>query len=129
MREFRRIGMKVMKHMARLLIEEGRPKDARRCLARLIPYQPTSPKAYRRYLKTFLPARMPPTTSSTKDSEACLHLEWHQRQIRDRQASGSSSRFTTATHPSMPLCGAFSIRLLPISETSSSTPVLPSTTP
>ncbi len=69
-REFRRMRMKVMKHMARVLMEQGRPKDARRCLARLIHYQPTSPKAYRRYLKTFLPARMPPTTSSTKDSEA-----------------------------------------------------------
>ncbi len=69
-REFRRMRMKVMKHMARLLIEEGRPKDARRCLARLIHYQPTSPKAYRRYLKTFLPTRIPPTTSSTEDSEA-----------------------------------------------------------
>jgi glycosyltransferase involved in cell wall biosynthesis len=65
-REFRRMRMKVMKHMARLLMEEGRPKDARRCLARVIHYQPTSPKAYRRYLKTFLPARMPPTTSSTE---------------------------------------------------------------
>jgi len=66
-REFRQSRMKVMKHMARMLLEEGRAKDARRCLARVIHYQPTSPKAYRRYLKTFLPARMPHTT---KDSEA-----------------------------------------------------------
>src|SRR5579864_1899139 len=43
-REFRIKRMKVMKHMARVLMEQGRPEDARRCLARLIHYQPTSPK-------------------------------------------------------------------------------------
>jgi glycosyltransferase involved in cell wall biosynthesis len=69
-RECQRKRMKVMKHMARVLMEQGRPKDARRCLARLIHYQPTSPKAYRRYLKTFLPTRMMHPTSSTEDSEA-----------------------------------------------------------
>lgn len=69
-REFRRMRMKVMKHTARILMEDGRPKDARRCLARVIHYQPTSPKAYRRYLKTFLPTRMMHTASSTEDSEA-----------------------------------------------------------
>ena len=69
-RESQRRRMKVMKHMARVLMEQGRPKDARRCLARLIHYQPTSPKAYRRYLKTFLPTRMLHPTSSTEDSEA-----------------------------------------------------------
>ena len=69
-RESQRKRMKVMKHMARVLIEQGRLKDARRCLARLIHYQPTSPKAYRRYLKTFLPTRMMHPTSSTDDSEA-----------------------------------------------------------
>ena len=69
-REFRRMRMKVMKHTARILMEEGRPKDARRCLARVIHYQPTSPKAYRRYLKTFLPTRMMHAASSTEDSEA-----------------------------------------------------------
>lgn len=62
-REFRRQRMKVMRHMARILIEEGRPSDARRCLARVIYYQPASPKAYRRYLRTFLPARTPRATS------------------------------------------------------------------
>ena len=69
-REFRRLRMKVMRHMARTLMEEGRPKDARRCLARLIYYQPASPKAYRRYLKTFLPARSPLATSRTGDGKA-----------------------------------------------------------
>jgi len=69
-REFRRSRIKVMRHMARTLIEEGRPKDARRCLARLIYYQPASAKAYRRYLKTFLPARSPLAASRTGDGKA-----------------------------------------------------------
>ena len=75
-REFRRKRMKVMKHMARVLIEEGRIRDARRCLARVIHYQPTSLKAYRRYLRTFIPRRprlsthTPHTASSAEDSEA-----------------------------------------------------------
>ncbi len=69
-KEFRRKRMKVMTHMARLLMEEGRPSDARRCLARVIYYQPRSLKAYRRYLRTFLPMRTPRATSSTEDSEA-----------------------------------------------------------
>jgi glycosyltransferase involved in cell wall biosynthesis len=69
-REFRRMRMKVMRHMARTLMEEGRPKDARRCLARVIYYQPASPKSYRRYLKTFFPARSPLATSRTGDGEA-----------------------------------------------------------
>ncbi len=69
-REFRRKRVKVMRHMGRVLLEEGRTSDARRCLARVIYYQPASPKAYRRYLKTFLPARTPRATSSTEDSEA-----------------------------------------------------------
>jgi glycosyltransferase involved in cell wall biosynthesis len=81
-REFRIKRMKVMKHMARVLLEEGRIRDARRCLARVIHYQPTSVKAYRRYLRTFIPRRMhlprrthlstttPQTASRAKDSEA-----------------------------------------------------------
>jgi glycosyltransferase involved in cell wall biosynthesis len=69
-REFRRSRVKVMRHMARVLIEEGRPRDARRCLARVIYYQPASPKAYRRYLKTFSPARISRATTSTKDEGA-----------------------------------------------------------
>jgi glycosyltransferase involved in cell wall biosynthesis len=69
-REFRHNRMKLMKHMANLLTQEGRPRDARRCLARVIYYQPTSPKAYRRYLQTFLPARPPRPTSHPEDSEA-----------------------------------------------------------
>ena len=68
-REFRRARMKVMKHTARLLMEEGRPKDARRCLARVIYYQPASLKAYRRYLKTFLPMRTLRETPNTEDSK------------------------------------------------------------
>jgi glycosyltransferase involved in cell wall biosynthesis len=75
-REFRRKRMKVMKHMARVLIEEGRIRDARRCLARVIHYQPTSLKAYRRYLRTFIrrrppiPTRTPHGASRAEDSEA-----------------------------------------------------------
>jgi len=68
-KEFRRKRMKVMKHMARLLLAEGRIHDARRCLARVIHYQPTSIKAYRRYLRTFIPRRLPPA-SRAEDSEA-----------------------------------------------------------
>lgn len=68
-REYHLLRVKVMRHMARLLMEEGRPKDARRCLARVIYYQPTSPKAYRRYLQTFFP-RWPRATSSTSSEEA-----------------------------------------------------------
>ena len=68
-REFRRKRMKVMKHMARILLEEGRIRDARRCLARVIHYQPTSLKAYRRYLRTLVPMGTP-HTASTEDSEA-----------------------------------------------------------
>jgi glycosyltransferase involved in cell wall biosynthesis len=64
-REFRHNRMKLMKHMANLLTREGRPRDARRCLARVIYYQPTSSKAWRRYLQTFLPARAPRQTSHT----------------------------------------------------------------
>jgi len=56
-REFRRERVKVMRHMARTLIEEGRPRDARKCLARVMHYEPLSPKAYRRYLKTFFSSR------------------------------------------------------------------------
>ncbi len=67
-REFRRNRLKLMIHMAHVLTQEGRPKDARRCLARVIHYQPTSPKAYRRYLKTFLPARAPRQTSRTDEA-------------------------------------------------------------
>ena len=69
-REFRLKRIKVMQHMARVLMEEGRRRDARRCLARVIYYQPASPKAYRRYLKTFLPARLPRATSHMGDGKA-----------------------------------------------------------
>lgn len=66
-REYRRSRVKVMKHMARMLMQEGRRADARKCLSRVIYYQPASPKAYRRYLKTFFPVRMPRTSSSTEN--------------------------------------------------------------
>ena len=69
-RGYRQARMKVMKHTARILMEEGRPRDARRCLARVIAYQPASPKAYRRYLRTFLPVRAIRATSNSEDSEA-----------------------------------------------------------
>lgn len=69
-REFRAKRMKVMKHLARVLAEEGRVRDARRCLARVVHYQPTSLKAYRRYLRSFLSMRMLQPASSTEDNEA-----------------------------------------------------------
>jgi glycosyltransferase involved in cell wall biosynthesis len=67
---FRRSRVKVLRHLGRVLIEEGRPDDARRCLARVIHYQPASPMAYRRYLRTFLPMRSRRAASNTEDSEA-----------------------------------------------------------
>jgi hypothetical protein len=67
-REFRAKRVKVMRHMARVLIEEGRIREARRCLARVIRYQPTSLKAYRRYLQTFITTRA--LASRAEDSEA-----------------------------------------------------------
>jgi hypothetical protein len=69
-REFRAKRVKVMMHMARMLIEEGRVREARRCLARVIHYQPTSLKAYRRYLRTFISMRVPHGASRAEDSEA-----------------------------------------------------------
>jgi hypothetical protein len=67
-REFRAKRVKVMRHMARVLIEEGRIGEARRCLARVIHYQPTSLKAYRRYLQTFITTRA--LASRAEDNEA-----------------------------------------------------------
>ncbi len=69
-REYRRSRVKVMKHQAHIMMQEGRRADARKCLARVIYYEPASPKAYRRYLRTFLPVRAMRATSNTEDSEA-----------------------------------------------------------
>jgi len=54
---FRRSRVKVLRHLGHILIDEGRPEDARRCLARLLHYEPASPKAYYRYFKTFVTPR------------------------------------------------------------------------
>jgi glycosyltransferase involved in cell wall biosynthesis len=62
---FRRSRIKVMRHLGHVLIDEGRPEDARRCLARLLHYEPASPKAYYRYLKTFIAPRTTRASSST----------------------------------------------------------------
>ena len=62
---FRRSRVKVLRHLGHILIEEGRPEDARRCLARVLHYQPASPKAYYRYLKTFISPRGARASSST----------------------------------------------------------------
>jgi glycosyltransferase involved in cell wall biosynthesis len=70
LREYRRSRVKVMKHMARILMQERRRADARKCLSRVIYYEPASPKAYRRYLRTFLPMRSRRAASNTEDSEA-----------------------------------------------------------
>jgi glycosyltransferase involved in cell wall biosynthesis len=67
---FRRSRVKVLRHLGHILIDEGRPEDARRCLARVIHYQPASPKAYRRYLSTFWPMRAPRASSNTEDNDA-----------------------------------------------------------
>ena len=69
-REFRRKRLKLMIHMAHVLTVQGRPKEARRCLARVIHYKPASLKHYRRYLKTFLPMRAPRAASRAEDSKA-----------------------------------------------------------
>jgi hypothetical protein len=55
---FRRSRVKVLRHLGHVLIDQGRPDDARRCLARVLHYQPASPKAYYRYLKTFIAPRV-----------------------------------------------------------------------
>ena len=62
---FRRSRVKVLRHLGRMLIDEGRPEDARRCLARVLHYQPTSPKAYYRYLKTFITPHAARASSSS----------------------------------------------------------------
>jgi len=62
---FRRSRVKVLRHLGRVLIDEGRPDDARRCLARALHYEPASPRAYYRYLKTFITARAARASSSS----------------------------------------------------------------
>jgi glycosyltransferase involved in cell wall biosynthesis len=62
---FRRSRAKVLRHLGRVLLDEGRPDDARRCLARVLHYEPASPGAYYRYLKTFLTARGARASSSS----------------------------------------------------------------
>jgi glycosyltransferase involved in cell wall biosynthesis len=62
---FRRSRVKVLRHLGHILIEEGRPEDARRCLACVLHYEPASPKAYYRYLKTFIMPRGARASSST----------------------------------------------------------------
>ena len=62
---FRRSRVKVLRHLGHVLIDEGRPDDARRCLARALHYEPASPKAYYRYLKTFIAPRASRASSST----------------------------------------------------------------
>jgi len=66
---FSRDRAKVLKQAARILMKEGRPEDARRCLARVIHYEPVSPSAYRKYLKTFFRTRAPRTTPRTGDGK------------------------------------------------------------
>jgi glycosyltransferase involved in cell wall biosynthesis len=63
---FRRSRVKVLRHLGRVLVDEGRPEDARRCLARVLHYEPASPRAYYRYLKTFIAPRAPRTSSSDR---------------------------------------------------------------
>jgi glycosyltransferase involved in cell wall biosynthesis len=67
---FNRERVKVLKQTSRILMKQGRPEDARRCLARVIHYEPASPRAYRKYLKTFLPIRAPRSTARPGDGKA-----------------------------------------------------------
>ncbi len=60
---FNREQARVFKQAGRVLMKEGRREEARRCLARVIHYEPTSPWAYRKYLKTFWPTRLSSRTS------------------------------------------------------------------
>jgi hypothetical protein len=62
---FRRSRVKVLRHLGHILIDQGRPEDARRCLARILHYEPASPKAYYRYLKTFIAPRGVRVSSSS----------------------------------------------------------------
>jgi glycosyltransferase involved in cell wall biosynthesis len=62
---FRRSRVKVLRHLGGILIDQGRPDDARRCLARVLHYEPASPKAYYRYLKTFITPRTARASSSS----------------------------------------------------------------
>jgi glycosyltransferase involved in cell wall biosynthesis len=63
---FRRSRVKVLRHLGHILIDEGRPEEARRCLARVLHYEPSSPKAYYRYLKTFISPRGARASSSSE---------------------------------------------------------------
>jgi hypothetical protein len=63
---FRRSRVKVLRHLGRVLVDEGRSDDARRCLARVLHYEPASPRAYYRYLKTFIAPRTPRASSSDR---------------------------------------------------------------
>jgi glycosyltransferase involved in cell wall biosynthesis len=62
---FRRSRVKVLRHLGHILIDEGRLEDARRCLGRILHYEPASPKAYYRYLKTFITPRSARVSSSS----------------------------------------------------------------
>ena len=68
--EFNRERVKVLQQASRVLMNEGRTVEARQCLARVIHYEPTSPRAYRKYLKSFFPARAPRATPRTGDGKA-----------------------------------------------------------
>jgi len=61
----RRSRVEVLRHLGHILIDEGRPEEARRCLARVLHYEPASPKAYYRYLKTFISPRGARNSSGT----------------------------------------------------------------
>ena len=78
---FRRSRVKVLRHLGRVLIDEGRPIDARRCLARVLHYEPASPKAYYRYLKTFIAPRAARASSSTDEVQRRLIDRWRLRSI------------------------------------------------
>jgi glycosyltransferase involved in cell wall biosynthesis len=64
---FKRSRVRIMKEMARVLLKEGKRAEARRCRARVIHYEPASPNAYMKYLKTFLPRRNRAPSPQTND--------------------------------------------------------------
>jgi glycosyltransferase involved in cell wall biosynthesis len=68
-RELRHARAELLMYIGRALAREGRVEEARRCLARVIHHEPVSPRAYRRYIRTFFPTRSPRPTSRAGDEK------------------------------------------------------------
>ncbi|HZC45776.1 MAG TPA: glycosyltransferase [Candidatus Acidoferrum sp.] len=68
-KEYRHKRARLMNRLGRELMAQERPAEARRCFARVLHYEPASPKAYFRYLKTFIAARGARASSATDGPE------------------------------------------------------------